>query len=139
MKNIFKQILLCMLVLFCFILTGCVNKEAEEPKKEKDIEFTVVEDADLPEELKTIIEEKKSAPMKLTYTNKDYLYIVVGYGEQSTGGYSITVDCLYLTKNGIYIDTNLLGPDKQEVVTQALTYPYIVIKMELIDKSVIFN
>ena len=124
--------------LVTIFLGGCKSEEKEE-KKLKDLEFTVVEDADLPEELKTLIEEKKQEAFKMTYSDKENLYIVVGYGEKQTGGYSITVDELYLTDNAIYINTNLTGPAKEDKVTQALTYPYVVVTTEFIDKSVVFG
>ena len=113
--------------------------ENTDPVKLKDLEFTVVENAEVPEELLTIIEEKKSANFKLTYEDGGYLYIVVGYGEQNTGGYSIAVKELFLTSNAIYIDTNLIGPSKEEKITEAASYPYIVIKTEYLDKSVVFQ
>lgn len=128
---------LAIIIIGCLLIYGC-NKDPEI-KKIKDLEFTVVEDADIPEGLMAKIEEKKSKSFKLSYSNSDNLYIIVGYGEQSTGGYSIIVDKLYLTENAIYIDTNLLGPKKDEVVTQALTYPYIVVKTEIRDERIVFN
>lgn len=136
--KLIKQIICITLMISCVFLTACKSSQADM-KKVKDLDFTVVEDADVPEELMTIINEKKAQPFKLTYSNKEYKYIVVGYGEQKTGGYSITVDDLYLTNEGIYINTNLIGPSKQEVVTQAFTYPYVVIKIEYMDKDVKFE
>jgi hypothetical protein len=137
--NYKKSILVITAILFSCLLFGACKNSNAEVKRIKDLEFTVVEDAEVPEELMKIINQKKEQPFRLSYTNTDYLYIVVGYGQQNTGGYSITVDDLYLTKNAIYIDTTLLGPAKGEAVTQALTYPYIVIKVEYMDKSVVFN
>ena len=61
--------------------------------KVRDLEFAVVSEAELPEELAKLVAEKKAAPFKLTYSNDQGLYIVVGYGEQATGGYS----CLLYT------------------------------------------
>lgn len=119
-------------------ITGCKTEDTDV-KKIKDLEFTVVEDADLPGELKEIIDEKKENPFKLSYSNKDYLYIVVGYGKQNSGGYSISVDDLYLTSNAIYMDTNLIGPTQDDMVTQGVTYPYVVVKLEFMDKSVVFE
>jgi len=133
-----KLFLLIMIVIAIYGLSGC-KKEDTEIKKIRDIEFTVVEDADLPGELKEVIDEKKENPFKITYSNKDYLYIVVGYGKQNSGGYSIAVEELYLTDNAIYVDTNLIGPSKDDLVTQGVTYPYIVVKTEFIDKSVVFE
>lgn len=138
MKRIMKIVLLIGIMLLSLWFVGCSSEKTEE-KKVKDLEFTVVEEADIPKELMEIIEEKKEEPFKITYSNKEYLYIVVGYGTKNTGGYSITVDDLYLTSNSICIDTNLVGPEKQDLVLQAITYPYIVVKVEFMDKSVTFN
>lgn len=138
MKRRRITVLLLMIVITVIGLTGC-KREDTDIKKIKDLEFTVVEDADLPGELKEIIDEKKENPFKLSYSNKDYLYIVVGYGKQNSGGYSISVDELYLTSNAIYIDTNLIGPSKDDLVAQGVTYPYVVVKIEFIDKRVVFE
>ena len=108
MRRLKVVILLITVLITAFAIMGCKNEE-DEIKKLKDLEFTVVEDADAPGELMEIINEKKENPFRLSYSNKDYLYIVVGYGKQNSGGYSITVEDLYLTKNAIYIDTNLIG------------------------------
>lgn len=138
MRRLRIVVLLLMIVTTVLGITGCKTDDGEI-KKLKDLEFTVVEDADLPGELKEIIDEKKENPFKLSYSNKDYLYIVVGYGKQNSGGYSIAVDELFLTDNAIYIDTNLIGPSQDDMVTQGVTYPYVVVKLEFLDKSVVFE
>ena len=98
----------------------------------------MVKDADVPEELMNMINEKKAEAFKMTFKSEDYLYIIVGYGTKPTGGYSIAVNDLYLTKNAIYFDTDLIGPEDTESVTEASSTPYIVVKLELIDKRVVF-
>lgn len=134
-----KFFLLLLVVASMIVgLVGC-KTEKNEIKKVKDLDFTVVEDADLPGELKEIIDEKKAEPFKITYSNQEAFYIVVGYGKQSSGGYSISVEDLYLTNNAIYVDTNLIGPSQDDLVSQGVTYPYIVIKTELTDKNVVFE
>lgn len=138
MKKLAVAALLLMIMIMAGMLTGCKTQNTDI-KKIKDLDFTVVEDADLPGELKEIIDEKKENPFKLSYSNKDNLYIVVGYGKQNSGGYSISVDALYLTKNAIYIDTNLIGPTKNDMVSQGLTYPYIVVKLEYMEQRVVFD
>lgn len=120
------------------ILTGC-SVEKENQDKVRDLEFTVVGESDLPEELKNLIMEKKAAPFKLTYSNDQGLYIVVGYGEQPTGGYSIEVDELYLTENAIVIDTELEGPEKGEPTGVEKSYPYVVVRTEYLEEPVIFQ
>lgn len=134
---------LCILgVTILFFLAGCAKEEKNPLEKVKDLEFTVLAEDNIPEELKTIIEEKKSNTFKVTYQDNGFLYICIGYGEQISGGYSITVNDLYLTDNAVYVDTTLLGPDPAEsaaVKKNTPSYPYIVLKTEFVDKPVIFN
>lgn len=137
MKYFLRIILLITSLQICFIITGCSSKEGNL-KKIKDLDFTVVEDADVPQELKDIINEKKIEPFKLNFSNTENLYIIVGYGQQPSGGYSIAVEELYLTENSVVIDTNLIGPSETDLVTQAPTFPYIVVKLEFIDLPTTF-
>ena len=77
-------------VLLTMMLSGC-SVLSEERVKLRDLDFTVLAEEKIPEELLSIINEKKAEPFKLTYSDKDFLYICIGYGEQATGGYSIAV------------------------------------------------
>ena len=136
-----KVLLVAALLAWVFVvrfLTAC-SVEKEDLQKVRDLEFTVVGETDLPEELKNVIGEKKMAPFKLTYTDDQNLYIVVGYGEQETGGYSICIRDLYLTSNAIIFDTELIGPRKGETISKSPSYPYIVVKVELRDENVVFE
>lgn len=135
MKKILSTILsLCILLTLC----ACSTKELAT-EKVRDIDFTVVDVEDIPEELMTMIKEKETTPFKLTYADQGVLYIAEGYGEQPTSGYSIEVKECFETKNAIYLHTNLIGPAKEEQIVERATYPYIVIKMEFIDKNVVFQ
>lgn len=126
-------------------LCSCGGGTKDMNRKIKDIEFTVIGEDKLPEELKMIIDEKKEKEFKITYQDNDFLYICVGYGKQDTGGYSIVVKDLYLTGNSVYVDTNLIGPEAenrelyQAQESESASYPYIVIKTEYFDKSVVFD
>lgn len=114
-------------------LTGC-----KEEEKIRDLDFTVVAGDCIPKELITEIEGKKQEEFHLTFKDKDYLYLCVGYGKKEMLGYSICVEELYLTQSSIVLDTTLLGPKNTKESTGE-SYPYIVIKMEYIDATVIFS
>ncbi|MCC8061328.1 MAG: protease complex subunit PrcB family protein [Clostridiales bacterium] len=136
-----KWLLAACLVLWTVavrLLTGC-TVEKENQDKVRDLDFTVVSETNLPDELARLVSEKKTAPFKLTYSNDQGLFIVVGYGEQSTGGYSIRVRELYLTENSIVIDTELVGPEKSEETGTGKSYPYIVVQTEYLENPVIFQ
>lgn len=136
--NYVKTGVLISLLLVCFFFTGC-SLTGQSDKKLKDLEFTVISQERLSDELKNIIEERKSEEFKLTFHDGDYLYLVVGYGEQPTGGYSIAVDELYLTEDAIKVRTTLLGPGPEDAKTEIPSYPYIAIKIMYLDKTVLFE
>lgn len=133
-----RGIALVVSVLLIFVLAGCTMLSNERVKL-KDLDFTILGEEKIPEELLSIIGEKKAEPFKLTYSDRDYLYICIGYGEQATGGYSIAVNELYLTDTAIYVNTELLGPEASEKKNPTPSYPYIVIKTEYLDQTVIFE
>lgn len=126
-----------LMITVLVTLFGC-GIEKTDGNRLQDLEYEILED-EIPKELAEKIEEKKSADFKLTYENDKYLYIVRGYGEQETGGYSIQILDLYLTQNAVVLHTNLKGPSKDEVKNAAPSYPYIVIRIEHTDKNVIFQ
>lgn len=127
-----------MIGVAMLVLTACSNGNKKEEKL-RDIDFTVVPEKDIPEELMEIIDQSKEKVMRKTFSDKENLYIVVCYGAQPTTGYSITVKELYETKNVVNIRTWLIGPDKRENVSETITYPYIVLKIEYTEKPVVFK
>ena len=134
-----KKGLLYGLLMAAILLTGCGKKQPETPEKIRDLELTVVAEEKLPQELLAAITEKKAQPFKFTFQDGGYLYICIGYGEQESGGYSITVEDLYLTENAVYDKTCLIGPGADVPDDGVKTYPYIVIKTEYLDYSVVFD
>lgn len=123
----------------CVLLLGGCALLSEEKIKLRDLEFTVISEEKIPEQLKTILEEKRTQPFQITYTDNKNLYICIGYGEQATGGYSIAVNELYLTDSNVCVSTSLLGPEPDEKNAPAPSYPVIVIKTEFLDQPVMFE
>lgn len=124
---------------FCLAFLGGCSLLSQDSGKVRDLDFTVVSEENLSNELKNILDERKEAPFKVTFNDKNYLYICIGYGEQKTGGYSIAVDNLYLTADSIRVSTSLLGPGPDDAGSTAVSYPYIVLKTEYLDTPVIFE
>lgn len=133
-----KGCLYICLVGCLFLLGGC-SLQKEDTQKLRDIDFTVVDPMDAPEELTEDIDDKKEGIFKITYGDEGYLYIARGYGKQETSGYSVTVESCYESENAICVKTNLLGPPADGTVVEGATYPYVIIKIEYSDKNVVFN
>lgn len=133
---------LVVLVMFCMLATGWLcgcSVEKANRTKERDLDYQIATPEEIPEELLVQIEEKKAADFKMTYETPEQLYIVRGYGEQATGGYSIQVKELYLSNNAAFFQTELIGPRKGEVITKSPSFPYIVVVTEKVDRNVVFE
>ncbi|MCC8150376.1 MAG: protease complex subunit PrcB family protein [Lachnospiraceae bacterium] len=133
-----KQVFLLIFILTALSFCGCTLKKAGT-EKVRDLEYTVLAESDIPEVLAEEIEENKADDLKMTYREDDYLYIVRGFGMQETGGYSIQMRELYLADNAIYFKAELIGPESGEEVEKAVSYPYLVIKTERVEETVVFE
>jgi len=120
------------------LLTGCSISDTGESDK-TEVEFTIVEIEDIPDELLDVINKNKMNEIKMSYEDGGFIYIVRGYGEQQTGGYSIAVNGVYSSEDGIHVETSLIGPPHDKKLQEEPSYPFVVIKMEGRDKEVIFE
>ncbi len=133
-----KRFLFMLLAFLAVFFAGCGEK-SNKPEKIKDVEYTVQEESQVPEELLAKMKEKQKEPFQMTYVTEGYLYIAKGYGTQKTSGYSIRVMELYEAAEGMVFSSELLGPAKDEPVLQVETYPYIVIKLQDAGLDVLFQ
>ena len=127
-----------VLVLGCAGFTACMSESKQEDKVE-DLSFTVVNERDVPASLAELIGKKKEQEFKLTYADGQDMYIVIGAGPQTGGGYSIAVNELYLTENSIVICTELMGPEKGEAGGKGTSYPVLIVKTSFYEKPVVFR
>lgn len=138
MGKSYKRIVCAALFCMSLFLSGCALFDASD-KKISDMDFTVSNPEELPEEIRTMIEERKNDAFQMAYHDGNYSYIIVGYGQQPTSGYSIQVNDVYQGENGIWVDTDLIGPEKSESTESVLSYPYVVIKIESVDQTIRFK
>jgi len=132
-----RRWLMIVTLTFVLLLTvGCGDKGGD---KIRNLDSVIVSEEALPAELKEIIENKKETPFQLTYSDGEHLYICIGYGKQDTGGYSIALNDLYLTDTEVRVDTTLLGPELQDQKKKTATFPYLVIRTELVEQPVVFK
>ncbi|WP_330593520.1 MULTISPECIES: protease complex subunit PrcB family protein [Lachnospiraceae] len=118
-------------------LAGC-GFQTDQREKLQDLDYVITEEKELPGELREILEEKKVESFRLTYEDGGWLYLCVGYGGQESGGYSISVNQLYLSENAIYFDTSLIGPKAPEAVGGE-SFPWLAVRTAYVDKPVVFQ
>jgi hypothetical protein len=104
------------------------------------ISFEELSEENIPEFLKDKVESSKTQRGYI-YEEKDgYFYIVIFSGEKSTGGYSIKVISIEDNEGKTNIMVEETSPNKGDMVTQAITYPYTAIKVTGITPNInIFN
>ena len=64
MRHFYRM--MTVIILTCIMLCGC-SKE-NPPDKIADADFTVITGSDIPEELQSLINERKKNPFSLTFT-----------------------------------------------------------------------
>lgn len=138
MRRMYKRFAVLAAVLGFCLIGGCSMFDTSD-KKISDMDFTVADAEELPEEIRTMIEERKNEAFQMAYHDGTYSYIIVGYGQQETSGYSIQVNDVYQGETGIWVDTDLIGPEKSEATKAVASYPFVVIKIEGVDQTIRFK
>lgn len=133
-----NRFILMLIVLLSVAVVSACGIDKVSHKKTNDVDYTVVAEIEMQDEVKQIVEERKEMPFKVTYSDNQYTYIIVGYGKQKYEGYSIKVKEMYETKNAVCVKTEFSGPEEY-TNTQVESYPYIVMKIEYTDKNVVFS
>ena len=137
-QKIYTGVLLWSVVIILLALSGCSIEKVSAQKQDK-IEYTILKEAEFPEKVQELIEENKTKEFQLTYQEQGNLYLIKGYGEQKTGGYSIQVKDLYQAKNAVYFKSELIGPGENDVSEKVESYPYIVVSTEKTEDIVVFE
>lgn len=120
-------------------IQGCEFKIIPQEQEKREVEFVIVSEECIPEAVALLIDSRKENEMKLTYVDGKDRYLIIGYGKQSTGGYSISIKDLYATENAIYVDTCLMGPTKENKIKEVPSYPVIVLQVWEMGLPVVFQ
>ncbi|EQB89411.1 hypothetical protein J2Z44_002599 [Clostridium punense] len=70
----------------------------------------------------------------ITVNNEVYLYI--GLGKKNTGGYTLEVVNLEDSEGILNVQVNIQQPKEGDIVTQAITYPHKVLKLNFMPTKV---
>lgn len=124
-------------VLMACLLCGCRLVRIEEAPRTA-LDYTVISQEEIPQEITALIQEKKEKEFQMTYQRGEFLYLLKGYGRQMTGGYSIRIEELSMSETAVFFKTRLMGPEEERYGSEP-SYPYIVVKMKYLDKPVEFE
>ena len=137
-----RFIIVCLMlgIVFGFStqMQGCKMKIVPQEAR-SEVSFSIISKECMPESLVKLIEEKKHEEIKLTYMDQGKRYIIIGYGKQDSGGYSIYIKDLYKTENALYVDTCLMGPKEKPEGEEATSYPVMVLQIGELSLPVVFQ
>lgn len=123
------------LFLGCFLLSGFLlfNLSGEEARGKELLDFTRIDYQDLPEQIKSWVDNSRKQEIAQTKNFAGYTYILVTYGEKPTGGYRVEIQELQKRKDSIEIFVEFQAPAADQMVTQAFTYPYDLVRIKATD------
>ncbi len=130
-----RSLFAVVMVLILIFAYGCT--EDEEVKEV--IVPEVPEEEELPEEIKAWIEDSRDAFGGRTRIHNGFLYILVTYGEKPTGGYTVEIAEIARQGEELFVTVQFSEPGEDEMVTQAITYPYDLAVVEETDLTVEFR
>ena len=117
-----------------FLLAGCQG--GSTAGEQAPVAFSVEEERTIPAALRQAIKENETREIRMTFEDGNDLYLIRGYGEQKTGGYSIAVDACTEDEEKLYLTTRLIGPEDAEKQPKDASYPYIVVRVAATGKAV---
>ncbi len=82
-----------------------------------------------PKEIKMLLNDEKLKGKISANDVQQSNFIVLNMGEKPTGGYTITVDSVIETDKNIVIKVKELNPEPGAMLTQNITYPYTIVKI----------
>ena len=148
--KLYLVILLIPAVLIPFVLISCSNSNSGEKIKfdtivkgfyseQKEKEYFVIKDKDsLNQLLAKIMDSSPDADARNVNFNEE-MVIGVFMGEKATGGFSIEIIDVLEQKDYIEILIKTDEPDPGQMVTEAITSPYHIIKLKRYDMEFLFN
>jgi len=118
----FKSILIvAVLGLSLMFVAGCGDPvRADEPDAPEEITLP----DELPADVQAWIDASLEKFGAQTMVYEEILYILVTYGEKPTGGFEVEITGIEEKEDKIVVTVDFTEPGKDDMVTQAFTYPY---------------
>ncbi len=84
----------------------------------------------LPDEIKNWVEFSQEVPLVQEKEYEGKRYVLITAGEKRTGGYAVEVTEVFETAKNLVVKVKFTKPAPEDMVTEALTYPYDLIIVE---------
>lgn len=130
----YSIVALCFMILSCGVNNTKVTTEkglyevlTQESTGGASIRFFEI--LSEPREIK-MLQNDENLKNKVSFTDiQNSNFVILNMGEKSTGGFAIGVDSVSETAKNIIIKVKESSPKEGTMVSQALTYPFCVVKI----------
>jgi hypothetical protein len=140
-----RPILLLLSVVFV-ILAGCGDNSSQSTddssggdEMKEEITFETVEMQNAPKDIQTTVQQKWLEKSTFTIPSGEELYIIITRGEMPTGGYSVNIESIEKMNNELVVSYYYTDPKKDDMVTQAITKPFVISKIDMTNARVNFK
>lgn len=93
------------------------------------VEFNSVSYEEVNDDMKAWIDRSKNKEMIQIRNIKNDTYVLFTRGLKNSGGYSIEIHDITKKSEGLYFDISWKDPEKGSMVTEEITYPFVLVKL----------
>ncbi|TCO73141.1 protease complex subunit PrcB family protein [Marinisporobacter balticus] len=99
------------------------------------VPFEMLSEDQIPQKIQEILPRYKNLERALACKVDGEIFVITTRGEKPTGGYTIQIDRIEKFKEDdktkMIVYTTFKDPKPGDIVTQVITYPYVVVKTDL--------
>ncbi len=96
----------------------------------EEVQYSVVDEKEIPEHILSVIHETKAEATTMAFDgDAGTQYVYIALGERLSGGYHISIEAVDRLDDRVVVQYSEIKPGEDEMVIQALTYPWIVLKV----------
>lgn len=129
-----------LVVLTFFLILGLTACSTKEEIKLDYIDMTPKEISDMPNYIEDYLEEARHGESYQGIITDNGLLLFASRGEMNTGGYDIKFGKAGVYQDKLYVEVYIEDPEKDSMVTQALTYPIALAQVsgDKLPKTIVF-
>lgn len=132
-----KNLIIILLLLLSLFSAGCSGSNKPGDGKAEKLSYDIIEKEDLSNNTLKDWYERSYKEFGYHYTSDDKgnRYVLISAGERPSGGYELVLESVGEEAEKITFIAELRYPEEDQAVTQALTYPHLLIKSDF-DKEI---
>ncbi len=103
----------------------------------QNVSFDAIEPENIPKQISEVLPNYRMKEKALVCRISDEVYVVVTRGEKSSAGYEVEIDKMVLDdvdgEKVLTVYAEYTDPKPGDVTAQILTYPFTVVKTDMVD------